>query len=270
MTRLDLGILTSPAARPLLAGAAVHACIAVVCVLLLLLDASPITGVHPAAKPLKFAASIALLLATLALVVPRLSVSTGTQAALGWVLAGTLAIEMVPIVVQAVRGTTSHFNQATWLDAALWRVMFVMIVAFVLAFGAVAVLAIIRPLGGAAGLALDPVLASAIRIGLALALLIPLSGFAMGGRGSHGVGGADGGPGLPLVGWSTTHGDLRVPHFFAMHGLQLLPAIALIVLALPLAAWARWLGVVGASVLYAALCVATLVQALAGRPFLGG
>ena len=28
-------------------------------------------------------------------------------------------------------------------------------------------------------------------------------------------------------------------------------------------------GVIGASVLYAALCVATLVQALAGRPFLG-
>ena len=39
-------------------------------------------------------------------------------------------------------------------------------------------------------------------------------------------------------------------------------------LALP-AAWARWIGVIGSSVLYAALCVATLVQALAGRPFLG-
>jgi len=173
---------------------------------------------------------------------------------------------MVPIVIQAARGTTSHFNQATWLDAVAWRVMFVMIVGFVLAFGAVPVLAIPRPLPGALG----PVLATAIRAGLGLALLIPLSGFAMGGRGRHGVGGVDGGPGLPLVGWSTTHGDLRVPHFFAMHGLQLLPAIALGVLALPLAAWARWLGVVGASALYAALCVATLVQALAGRPFLGG
>lgn len=269
MDSLDLGALAAPSARPLVWTAGLHAGAAVVCALLLLVDAAPVTGAHPATKPLKFAASIAILLATLALVVPRLSVSTATQAVLGWVLAGTLAVEMVPIAVQAVRGTTSHFNQATWLDAAQWHVMFVMILGFVLAFGVLTVLALVRPLVDASGRALDPVLATAIRAGLGLALLLPLSGFAMGGRGRHGVGGVDGGPGLPLVGWSTTHGDLRVPHFFAMHGLQLLPAIALLVLALPLAAWARWLGVIGASVLYAALCVATLVQALAGRPFLG-
>jgi hypothetical protein len=147
---------------------------------------------------------------------------------------------MVLIVMQVARGTTSHFNEATAFDAAVWRVMGATIVAMWLLNAVVALLLARRHFAA-------PPIVWGVRLGLIAALIGMAVAFLMAQPtpeqaaledatgaspivGAHAVGVADGGPGLPVVGWSTTGGDLRVGHFVGLHALQGLPLIGLALL----------------------------------------
>lgn len=238
------------------------AALAIACAAALAVDAAPILGVHPALKPMKFAVSIAIFLATMAALVPALSISVTARGLVRWMLVVVMIVEIVAIVVQAMRGTTSHYNTAGRLDRALLGLMMSATVVFSIAMIGVALIATLRPLVDADGARLPALQIAAWRAGLWIFQLATVSGFAMGGRGRHTVGADDGGPGLALVNWSAHHGDLRVPHFLAMHALQVMPIVALVV-----GGSARgWIAVVATIGAYAAVVVWTLVRALAGLP----
>ncbi|MFB8275566.1 hypothetical protein [Nocardia colli] len=216
--------------RPLLLLAVAMAFLVVVSIVGMIVDDRVLTGLPIWAKSAKFALSTLIYAVTWAWLIAqlprwhRLAWWAGTVAAVG------LAVELLIIVVQIVRGTTSHFNFTTPLNAALWNTMGATIIGVWTATVLVSAALFRNP-------APDRARTSAIRagavlsvIGAALGMLMPTptaAQMASGSKvlGAHTVGLADGGPGLPILGWSTVGGDLRVPHFVGMHALQVIPLV---------------------------------------------
>lgn len=213
--------------------------LALACVVGLLVDPRVLLGQPIWAKPLKFSVSLALYALTLAWMIslvrgPRTHrIASGA----GTVVAAMAGIEMVAIVGQVVRGRPSHFDVATPFDTAVWAVMGASITVLWVATLVIA-LVLLRERS------LPAATAWAVRLGLFAALLGMAVAFLMTGpsgaeiaqaratgsmtaSGAHAVGVPDGGPGLPLVGWSTTGGDLRIGHFVGLHALQAIPLLAL-------------------------------------------
>lgn len=270
--------------QPLVFFAIVMAGLAVVCAVGLVVDGRTINGAPGWAKPLKFSISFALYAVTLAWMTAQIPRPGWRRTAwwAGTVMAVVSVLEMVGITLQVIRHTTSHFNNTTPFNATLFNVM-----------GALIGLLYVATLVVAATLLRSPMRDASFTWALRLGLLIAIAGLSVGFlllqatpeqlaqgeaaqySGAHAVGVSDGGPGLPLVGWSTTGGDLRIGHFIGMHGLQVLPLLAML-LSLPVIR-RRWTDrtrqqvVVLAAVLYAgltALTALTVWQALRGQPFL--
>ena len=214
-----------------MAGCAVVSAVGVV------LDPRAVLGAPAWAKPLKFSLSILLYTVTWAWLIAQLPRWRAPARRLGTAIAVTLAVEQVLIVWAAASGTTSHFNVSTGLHSAVWATMAV----------AITVMYLCTFVTSAAVFSLHfgtPALTFAVRAGVLIALVGIGVAFLMtaptpaqlatpvGIVGAHAVGVEDGGPGLPLLGWSTTGGDYRVAHFVGIHALQSLPLVALLVQAL--------------------------------------
>ena len=192
-----------------------------------------ITGAPAWLKPTKFGVSITLYSLTLVWILGFVRSKRRWVNVLGWVVVTTFALEWFAIITQVLRGTTSHFNIATPFDAALWGLMAAAIAVLWGANFVVAGLILFQKFD-------NPAFAWSLRLGLVLTIVgmglgylmtVPtaqqLAGWQTGGAvsvvGAHTVGLPDGGPGLPLTGWSTQSGDLRIPHFVGLHALQVVP-----------------------------------------------
>ena len=170
-------------------------------------------------KPLKFALSFGIYALALAWMLSLVGGGRRAGAILGWIVVVTSAIEIIVIFGQAFRGRRSHFNEETPLDELLFSIMGMSVAVIWLATLVLAVTVLRRP-------GLDRATDWSIRLGLLVGLLGMAVGVLMAVGGAHGVGVADGGPGVAGFGWSTTGGDLRVGHFVGMHALQVLPLLA--------------------------------------------
>lgn len=267
--------------RPLMLFAAAMSVLAVVSAVGTAVDDRVLVGAPIWAKPLKFSVSFVAYCVTLAWMLSLLTRWRRTGWWAGTVVTATSAVEMAIIVLQVVRGERSHFNVGSSFDQVLFGVMGATIA--VLWIGTLVIALLLFR-----GVATDRAGAWAIRLGAVLALIGAGLGFLMTRPtpeqratmargtvdviGAHSVGVPDGGPSMPLTGWSTTGGDLRIPHFVGMHALQALPLLLLVLLALaPRCARLRHEGVrlrlvlVGAGG-YAAVLGLVTWQALRGQP----
>jgi hypothetical protein len=244
----------------------------------LVVDPRFITGAPAWLKPAKFALSIAVYVFTLAWIFTLIPRYKRTRRVVGWVTAIVMVLELGIIDLQAWRGTSSHFNFGTPLNGVLFIGMGAAIVTQTVTSIAVAI-ALWREEFE------DRALGWALRLGMIITIIGAFSGALMTRptagqlaaahsgqpmpvRGAHTVGAADGGPGIPGTGWSTEHGDLRVPHFVGLHALQALSLIALGLRRRRLPADARVRLILTAAGSYCALFVILLAEAFRGQPVL--
>jgi len=194
-------------------------------------------------KPIVFGLSFGIALATVSWLMGFLRPRRWA----GWLVLGLYTFasvgEVVLISMQTWRGVPSHFNEDPGFDGLVFSVMGLLVTVVAALTVAVTIWALVR-------IDAPPSLAFAIRAGLVLMLVSQMVGVQMIVEGDNTFGAA---------------GALKVPHAVTLHAIQVLPALALLLLASELPERRR-LEVVGVGATgYAALIASTAVQAYSGH-----
>mgnify|MGYP000022005407 FL=1 len=244
----------------------------IVVLVLFATDSRELLGVSVWEKPLKFLISATFYATTFSWLYTFVEKGKGLASKMGNVIALMLIVELVVIVGMASVGSTSHFNVSTPFNIAIWSLM-----ATAISIVWLATFSLSTGLWNSQIMSADLRLAVRWSIGLGLAgmgiaftmtppqpqQVLPENWAGI--AGAHTVGAADGGPGLPFLGWSTQAGDLRISHFLGLHALQVLPLIAVVSSILVTNYFVRRAIIMGAGVAYALLIAFTYVQALLGE-----
>lgn len=220
--------------------------------LLTLVSQTKVYNVSAWYKPFKFALSIGLYAWTMAwycAYLPKFNIDL-----FNWSVIILLGFEIVYIAFQAYRGQLSHFNVSTPVYAVLYGLMAIAATLVTLYTAYIGILFFQYDFPN-----LPVYYVWAIRLSLFIFVVFSLEGFVMGSRLTHTIGGEDGGPGIPVLNWSTKFGDPRIAHFIGMHALQVVPILSFYILK-------NTKATVVIAVLYFMLAVFTLIQALQGNP----
>ncbi|MEV6096776.1 hypothetical protein [Nocardia sp. NPDC051981] len=273
--------------RPLLVTTAAMAALAVFSLGAMAFDDRMLLGESVWLKPLKFAIAMVLYCGTLAWLVSFPHRGQRLTWWMGAVFAATAIVDVGFVVVQAARGTFSHFN--TQHDAVNTIGQWVFMTGVPGLFLANLVIAVTLSWQRVT----DRPTSLAIRAGLGIAVFGMALGYTMGfsgqqqttdayghpvrlGAGHTFVSGQpavrDGVEGMPITHWSTAGGDMRIAHFAGLHGIQLLIVAAIVLARLaPAVTWlrtertrTRLIGVLALG--YTALVALLMWQALRGQP----
>jgi hypothetical protein len=246
--------------RPLMIAGVVSLLFFAASAVLSLFDATEILGINRWIKPRTFFVSIAIFGWTTAVYLNFLKDYRKSARVISWAMILIFAVEMIIIVTQAARGTTSHFNIKTPLDGILFSIM-----GLAIALNTV-LAAYLLFLYFKAAIELPGCVIWGMRLGLILFIAACFEGGYMSAQLGHSVGVADGGAGLPIVNWSTKGGDLRVAHFIGMHAFQAVPFFAYTMEKYNVKSATIWTFAFAA--VYFAVFTFVFAQALFGRPFL--
>jgi hypothetical protein len=223
-------------------------------------------SVNPWIKPIKFSMSFSTFASTVSLLLLALQIPKWQLTLVRRTIATSVALEILSLAAQAWR-SAYHLSGHSLLDSSLAQMTNSMVMVNT------AIVCWMLAMFCANRVRTDLVdwpMVSAIRY----SIVIFLAGNAIGGymlaRGSHTVGIADGGPGLPFVNWSVIGGDLRIAHFIAIHAIQIVPLFAYILsqMAPILPVKHRRLAVGALAIAVSVVVGATFVQAALGRPLL--
>jgi hypothetical protein len=259
------------ASRTLKFGIGVQLALLVPSALAYLVDTRTLNDINIWTKPIKFQLSLSLLMATILVLLPLLTHAWRASRTIRWsaaAMAFASTFEIAYIVVQSARGRGSHYFVDVPIEATMYRLMGLGAVTLVAAAFIVG-FAILRSshaqtrqglrLGAAVGLMLGAVLTLVTAGALSAGAFAPEIGHWIGGVRSDANG-------IPLLGWSTTGGDLRVSHFLATHLMQALPIVGLLADRLRPSSAS---GIVfGGAALGTLAVAATFVQAAKGVPLL--
>lgn len=191
--------------------------LALICIALLLADDQQILGINRWIKPLKFFLSVWIMAWTMAILLFYLNAKKQVKT-ISWLIVISMFVENFIIMLQAYRMERSHFNIQQPVNSILFGLMGIFIIIFTITTAWILILFLKQK-----NFDIPDGYLFAVRFGIFCFLIFSLEGGLMLSNMGHTIGAVDGGPGMPLINWSTQHGDLRIAHFFGIHTLQILP-----------------------------------------------
>ncbi len=227
-----------------------------------LFDSMQILGINRCVKPMKFFVSTTIFVWTVALFLHYLKDYKKSSFVISWGMILIFTVEMSAVVLQAARGTTSHFNVKEPFDGLLFAAMGIFIICNTI------LAAYLLLLYFTAEIDLPKSIVWGMRLGLILFLTASFEGGYMSAQLGHSVGVADGGAGLPIVNWSTQGGDLRVAHFIGLHAFQVVPFFAYTLEKYKVKSPTMWTFIFALA--YLSIFTLLFIQALHGQPFFAG